>query len=1341
MASGSIDKIGLINIIDNAFDEYYKKKDPNYESIDTIERNTTIFSFLETLYAIIKDGTLFDDKDLVETYRKALTNCQTKLRQIENRKIYQYNCDLAGSAGEADIKKNGLITLVRDLWPYADRNFPENLTENEQKYGYYETVNGEQVFNGYRENIIIASKLYPRYTNDEVDYSMYDLEITNKYGEKETIVANGSCIKIYGFKWQSKTISETGKPSVRYDAPYAEIYINGRLYGIYDRLKDLIGEDGYGGIIGLTAQQLESFYSQGSIASIMFVEYAFENGFVVNDMNEYESPNGVIYDLFTAALKSIDGDRNYLMDYLKEYFYHGIVERYRERKIEDRASALRVSTLDATYGTDVIPRVYETLSGKGGNIGGVQIIDFDRKVELGIAEYNRLMFDESYYMFDTNTIELYINKIYVNRLMKQLGDYENIDEYVKQLALRFTDLMDEEHLEYFNDIDEINELLLRSMFFAVEPFFQPSDMSKFPFNSRFFINNVPNFQKVYFYNKESAFKEDNILKNLTAAEDSGKSWSATKRGVNISLKYDTDNMIIVLHNDEDIVVDSSVFTHDSSGKITEEVSQKNYLKKLNDKYGTGKVYLGNGYINIGKVPQKFKDNSVSRLIDNEDTNKNSFFESTEFASAFDDREIAVVHGSRGGLFTREVFENNVTRREEVAEEYSVFVNEKGQYTTGVYGKRREVGTDGKLVVDDSIDLYREVRMPNWKKAKLTRGEYFFELECTDFAKHNDIGSIAQIRVMDATNALDRWLFNVRSVEKRRATYEYKYFDLNIEDLSKYDMTYILNNVVYFPNRFASAGGDTLTYLRNAEENISISTENIIVEDEVSGKKYDVDTSVIITVPDEVLGGKTYVFGDELIFPDLSSSPSLQLNKDSDIFVNNKNETYTLVIDDSEKTEILYEFKYYLILEEAYGNSFYNHTEPLEVLIMQFVQMDGRPNRVELPQVNYIVDKISNKVIASDFKVPRQIESLSPTRLKNDPKIKAVFSRGNFMLAYNHMLTFIPNDLTIRTKREKPSVNFKGAIKLRNIALIIDKTNRSGRYMLFQKSNYRTFGNFYMRQANYLRFLYEGDENKRINKQVELSGFNKDSLVLHKALSEFLKGETMLGLVYEEIRKNIEAETNKDLPDDEFLTFFVYSAFRLFHRKYGYYQPATNQYPYDESKGPDRRVKFETELKVTDMWIESMLFKEIIETVDKENERIYKINEIKNKATRTRFSGKDVELESSKEEAEYTINKLTEKEKPKKGELDGIEKEIKVKADVEFGLMERFPHDDSSGEIDSSVEEFDDGTDNLSKEEIDNLLGKGTDGSDDIFEDDEINEEMLNNSSDDETPEDGLSDES
>ena len=46
-------------------------------------------------------------------------------------------------------------------------------------------------------------------------------------------------------------------------------------------------------------------------------------------------------------------------------------------------------------------------------------------------------------------------------------------------------------------------------------------------------------------------------------------------------------------------------------------------------YSNKKIYLGNGYINLKKVPQKFKDNKVSKLIDSEDTNKRENYESSQ----------------------------------------------------------------------------------------------------------------------------------------------------------------------------------------------------------------------------------------------------------------------------------------------------------------------------------------------------------------------------------------------------------------------------------------------------------------------------------------------------------------------------------------------------------------------------------------------------------------------------------------------------------------------------------------------------------------------------------------
>ena len=340
----ALDTIGLVNIIDECFDRYNGRYTP-YD----IEENAHTLSFLKNAYSIIKDGSIFEDEDLLNVYKECV--------EIENRKIYEYSFNV----GYNESAKDYFYEFLSDLWKYSSRKFPRNLTENERKIGYYETINGKTFFNGYRENIVIGGILTPKYIDNNVEY---------------TVDNNPTCIKFIG-------ITENN--------PYIQLFIDGRLIGTYNTFKLFWDE-----FENLSLAEFAKFSSIYSLETYK-VYFAFSQGFVVNDMNEYENPNGVVYDIFESLQKTLNnnGEENFFKEYLKKYLYTGIVSRYREKKIEDKETSLVSEDLNFGRFDNVIPGVYETLSGKGGNIGGVQTIDFDHKEELGLLSYQRLMFDRS----------------------------------------------------------------------------------------------------------------------------------------------------------------------------------------------------------------------------------------------------------------------------------------------------------------------------------------------------------------------------------------------------------------------------------------------------------------------------------------------------------------------------------------------------------------------------------------------------------------------------------------------------------------------------------------------------------------------------------------------------------------------------------------------------------------------------------------------------------------------------------------------------------------------------------------------------------------------------------
>ena len=860
----SIDTIGLVNIIDECFDAYYDKYTPYIA-----EENASIFSFLKKSYAMLKDGSMFENQQLLEVYKECVRKILIKLNQIENRKVYQYSFKVDISRSRIDY----FTSFFEEMWKYVDRHFPNNLTENEIKIGYYETIDGETFFNGYRENIVIGGKLKPSYEDDKVVYKIED---------------NPYCIKMNGII----------KPNER---PNIQLFINGNehlnspFYSLYDFLKQFKA---------LNEIIISKFYSiNDETAPRMY--FAFSNGFVINDMNEYENPNGVIYDIFNNLGKSLENsEKNYFKDYLKNYLYTGIVNRYREKTFDDKKTSLVMNDLNFGRFDNVIPGVNETLSGKGGDIGGLQTIYFDNRTVLGKSEYVRLMFDKAYYNPENNKIEIYINKKFLKGNLSKIsnfnGIYGNSGSYLSYISniynqLKYYDGFNQENIKFLKKEEEIEETLLKEELFAVEPWFWPktdnnNNVQDIYWDSDFFTNNIKKIQKVYFYDDNNYLREDDLLKELSVIEGGDKQFVKSQRNRNISIGSDEKNLIIYLQN---------------------------YIDGINEK-----KYLGGGYINIKKVPQRFKDNKVSKLVDNEYTNKNSYFESEEFSSALDDREITIIHTTPDMFITQ---------------------TENGFLPsfTGTYLDCEKHNKEVKFVKKHT-DLYRTKEFPEFKIGTMHDGEEFVELECTEFADYVDIGSLRQIRIMSTESNSQRYLFNVKGIKKSKVRYQTvsAYFD-NLEDLNKKGYSFPINNrlslsdksieVYSIKNKFITTKNEILfeNFIPKEEENtISL---NWLNTEELKDKNY------IIDIDTDDTEGKP---NNTAIIINNNEKYSVEAND------NYENNEYYLDIKNIEfEIEENFYFEYRLLLQR---NEYvkYMTFEGLQVYILDYIQMSGRPERKE-----------------------------------------------------------------------------------------------------------------------------------------------------------------------------------------------------------------------------------------------------------------------------------------------------------------------------------------------------------------------------------------------------------
>lgn len=916
--SSSIEKVGIINIIDEAFDGVYfngEKYTPY-----SIENNSTILSFLKKAYAELKSGNIYEN-ELLNAYKEAVSRVLLKLEQIESERIYEYNFYEKNSYndGNSGYFVDILKPFFEKLWNYAKRNYSKTLLEDEQKRGYYEIINGEETLNGYRENVIIGVNLKPSYENNKVIYN----ETNNEY----FIRFNG--------------IVPEGEENI-------EIYHEGQLYGnklynlkdFFSLFKEVLFKD----------EKITNYIRRPIDETRYYkIYFAFENGFDVDDLNEYQNTNGYIYDLFVSLDKTLNDDerKNYFQEYLKKYFYSGVLSRYREKKIIDKETGVISTDLNFDRNSNILPGTYETLSGKGDNIGGVQTIDFDKRVVMGNSEYHRLMFSKAYYDVENNEIKIFINKKRLTGFLSKLKNYDGIKEYLNAIKKKYKILkeqyesFDEQLLYDVEKEDELEEILLKEMLFAVEPVFLPTNAQNYlNWNKEFFVNNIKKLQKVYFYSDERYVKEDELLKQISVQEGKDSQYVKTVRKRNISLQYDDKNLIINLKCNDSLDI------NDNEAKT---------------------FYLGEGYINLRKVPQKFKDNKVSKLIDNEYTNINSHFESEEFSSTLDDREISIVHITPTNLNnTKYGYTNAIKIISEDEKEHPEKIPNNFNIVSENNGAIR-------ITIEEAIDKSPNLEMsteleegtwiartfPKYKYGTLYNEGDHFELECTEFADYNDLNTIKQIKVVNIGNNNERYLFNVRDVRKILTKFEFNNFNINDESLGSLGLTNIVNGIVYIPSTSLINNKDEIIALKNNEN------ETFKFEDEELN---------IIYADEEKLNTINYV-SDISIDSDIwSENTVLNLNTD-EYYVDKErldDEFYTLYVDDIEEN-IEYKVEYRLILDKTIGNENIYINKELEVEILDFVQTFGKPPKKELRQEVYTQD--DGFTIANEYKMPKERKNL------------------------------------------------------------------------------------------------------------------------------------------------------------------------------------------------------------------------------------------------------------------------------------------------------------------------------------------------------------------------------
>ena len=222
-----------------------------------------------------------------------------------------------------------------------------------------------------------------------------------------------------------------------------------------------------------------------------------------------------------------------------------------------------------------------------------------------------------------------------------------------------------------------------------------------------------------------------------------------------------------------------------------------------------------------------------------------------------------------------------------------------------------------------------------------------ELECTDFANKVDIGSITQIRVMSTLSNSARYLFNVKSVKKSYKAYVKEEIIFDLTDLNKEGLSYVINNTF-------KPAGDIKYNIESEVVKINKKSANEEILTTNDGEDYTLTIKQSIDTSDKNYVIDTYSDEESAI-----NDTSIILNNQDDVFLKKyTDEEYCLDLSSLEKTTIeIAFFEYRLVLEKNEYTKYADidniiSDDGLNVYILDYIQMSGRPIRKELQYSTY-----------------------------------------------------------------------------------------------------------------------------------------------------------------------------------------------------------------------------------------------------------------------------------------------------------------------------------------------------------------------------------------------------
>lgn len=411
--------------------------------------------------------------------------------------------------------------------------------------------------------------------------------------------------------------------------------------------------------------------------------YSVDDNIYVNNFNEYDDPYSKFYFLCSLYYDAFNSNNvDIINSYLKEKFYEVILDKYRTKDIND----MMMDKYELGEVFRSIPRTYEKLNSMAGRINTSNTFS-------SFARNNKSYLTIPFESIDTNddgTTSFFVKKI---------------PEWLLQVKTLFN-----------TNVAEVYRKKLSSMSLSEKNAIYPHSYIEFLEGERNQVNyDMIDENGETFRYGERTYEEyyNNLIKYASEYKDEQKQ-IFIKNNLGFARPYIeediksgniTDYKSYSFHKEASN--DFKVVDIDYKNNTLEIILDFNTKKDEHSTYANIPTGSKRGFLSVGRLSQKLMDNYVSNLntskitsfysIGNLEhtTNPNTKYETVEYNSAFDDRDVNIVH-----IYNDE-FNAKIDSNFRL---YSDKINKSNINNIGFVSNGKKYSLDVEYVTDDYVQL-------------------------------------------------------------------------------------------------------------------------------------------------------------------------------------------------------------------------------------------------------------------------------------------------------------------------------------------------------------------------------------------------------------------------------------------------------------------------------------------------------------------------------------------------------------------------------------------------------------------------------------------------------------